>query len=142
MTETLAFLPQATLDGDAVRFVVDEEVYPLEAIHGACWSLLDRAFIRLDRPADRQVGVRLLPRGPDRALDLALEFCDRMLGHAARLDLAERLGRVRELHLARLFANDPAQASIDALLAELDEEDLAEDALEIEVPWAEGGDDA
>jgi hypothetical protein len=33
----------------------------------------------------------------------------------------------------------PASASIDALLAELDQEELAADALEIDVPWQAGG---
>ena len=37
--------------------------------------------------------------------------------------------------MARAFLSHPAQNSIDALLAELDAEELAEDDLEISVPW-------
>ena len=37
--------------------------------------------------------------------------------------------------MARAFVSHPAQASIDALLAELDAEELEDDDLEISVPW-------
>ena len=44
-------------------------------------------------------------------------------------------GRIREYYMARAFFSTPAQASIDQLLAELDAEEMAEDDLEISVPW-------
>ena len=37
--------------------------------------------------------------------------------------------------MARAFVSVPAQTSLDALLAELDAEELEDDELEIGVPW-------
>ena len=42
--------------------------------------------------------------------------------------------------MARAFVSHPAQASIDALLAELDAEELEDDDLEISVPWEDDED--
>jgi hypothetical protein len=41
--------------------------------------------------------------------------------------------------MARAFFTTPVQSSIDALLAELDAEELEEDDLEISVPWEDAG---
>ena len=59
-----------------------------------------------------------------------------------RFRVAQSTGRIREYYISRAFFTTPAQSSIDALLAELDAEELEEDELEIEVPWEmenEGG---
>ena len=52
-----------------------------------------------------------------------------------RHQIAVSTGRIREYYMARAFFTTAAQSSIDQLLAELDEEELAEDDLEISVPW-------
>ena len=73
---------------------------------------------------------------------LAGELCNELLNQVLRFRLAESTGRIREYTFARAFFSTPTHASIDALLAELDAEELASDPLEVEVPWArkEGGD--
>ena len=43
--------------------------------------------------------------------------------------------RIREYYMGRAFYGDDTRASIDALLAELDAEELADEPLEISVPW-------
>ena len=52
-----------------------------------------------------------------------------------RFRVAETTGRIREYYMARAFFTTATQSSIDQLLAELDEEELEDDDLEIEVPW-------
>jgi hypothetical protein len=42
---------------------------------------------------------------------------------------------IREYTLARAFFGSESRTSIDALLAELDSEDLDDDPLSIAVPW-------
>jgi His-Xaa-Ser system protein HxsD len=126
------------LSGRRVRFTLSEELYPRDAIFGAAYLFVDRCFIFLHRPADRQVEVRLKARGEIDAAGLealAGEFGNALLDQVMRSRVAESTGRIREYYMARAFLTSPAQSTIDQLLAELDAEELAEDRLEIQVPW-------
>jgi len=129
------------LDDRSLGFVLDEELYPLEAIYGACYLFVDRAWVFLDRPADRRVQVRLRLKsdGADQDLHaLAGEFCNEVLNQVLRSKISESTKTIREYYMARAFFGDDTRASIDALLAELDAEELDDDPLEIEVPWDTG----
>jgi hypothetical protein len=53
--------------------------------------------------------------------------------------IGESTASLREYYMARAFFTTPVQSSIDALLAELDAEELEDDDLEISVPWEEEG---
>ncbi len=125
-------------DGRRVSFTLSEEIYPRQAIYGAAYLFLDRCFVFLTRPGDKQVEVRLKSKEPtDRATleALAGEFGNALLDQVVRFHVAESTGRIREYTMARAFVAAPAQSSIDQLLAELDAEELEEDDLEISVPW-------
>ena len=94
------------------------------------------------RPADKQVGVHLKPKedGDEAVLEnLAGEFANELLNQAIRVRIGESTSTIREYTMARAFFTAPVQSSIDALLAELDAEELEEDDLEISVPWEDSG---
>ena len=129
-------------DGRRVSFTLNEELYPREAIFGAAYLFVDRCFVFLHRPGDKQVEIRLKskePSTPEALEALAGEFANALLDQVVRFHVAERTGRLREYTMARAFFTTPAQSSIDQLLAELDAEELMEDDLEIEVPWQNSG---
>ena len=129
-------------DGRRVSFTLNEELYPREAIFGAAYLFVDRCFVFLHRPGDKQVEIRLKskePSTPEALEALAGEFANALLDQVVRFHVAERTGRLREYTMARAFFTTPAQSSIDQLLAELDAEELMEDDLEIEVPWQNTG---
>ena len=65
------------------------------------------------------------------------EFANELLNQVLRFKVSEATAQIREYTMARAFLSSPAQASIDALLAELDAEELEDDELEISVPWDE-----
>ena len=136
--ESLEELIWAT-DGRRVSFTLDEDLYPRDAILGAAYLFVDRCFIFLARPGDKQVEVRLkLKSGapdPDALEALAGEFGNALLDQLLRFRIAETTGRIREYYMARAFFTTATQSSIDQLLAELDEEELEDDDLEIDVPW-------
>ncbi len=129
-------------DGRRVAFTLDEELYPRDAILGAAYTFVDRCFVFLARPADKQVQVRLKLKsgdgGPDALEELAGEFGNALLDQVVRFRVAESTGRIREYYMARAFFTTATQSSIDQLLAELDEEELEDDDLEIDVPWETG----
>ncbi len=127
------------VDARSVALVVDEELYPLDAIYGAALAFVDRCWVLLDRPADRRVHVRLRAKAaepPAEELEtLAGDFANALLGQAMRLRVGESTRALREYTVARAFFGDDTRATIDALLAELDAEELEDDPLEIQVPW-------
>ncbi len=131
-----------------VHFVIDEDIYPRDAIYGAAYLFVDRAYIFLDRPADRRVRVQLRPKaggvpGEGELEALAGEFANELLNQVLRTRISASTARIREYYFAKAFFTEPDRSGIDALLAELDAEELEEDPLEIEVPWeADAGDSA
>ncbi len=130
-----------SIDDRSLALLLDEALYPLDAIYGAAYLFVDRCYIFLDRPADKQVQVRFRTKSDSTEQDLealAGEFANELLNQVLRLRISESTKSIREYTLARAFFGDSSQASIDALLAELDAEELADDPLEINVPWESG----
>lgn len=135
--ETLEELVYAT-DGRRVSFTLDENLYPRDAVYGAAYIFVDRAFIFLTRPGEDRIEVRLKPKEETDAAGLeklAGEYANELLNQVVRVRVGESTAQIREYYMAKAFFADSNQASIDALLAELDKEELEEDPLEISVPW-------
>jgi His-Xaa-Ser system protein HxsD len=140
---------------DAIHYVLDgtrtvtlhirEDIYPLDAIYGSAYLFIDRCFVFLDRPEDQVVSVRLRTKGEnhqDKSQNilesLVGEFANELLNQVLRFRITESTSKIREYYMARAFVSVPAQTSLDALLAELDAEELEDDELEISVPWEQG----
>lgn len=125
-------------DGRRVALIVDEELYPRDAVYGAAYLFVDRCWVYLSRPADKQIEVRLKPKGettPAALEALAGELANELLNQVLRVRIGDSTGKIREYYMARAFFSTSTQSNIDQLLAELDEEELAEEDLEISVPW-------
>lgn len=125
-----------------VSFEIGEDVYDLDTIQGAAYLFLDRCYVWLDRVGDRRVKVVLRARGEADvpALEaMAGEFANELLNQALRQRVGAANARIREFIMAKAFFSVDAPSTIDKLLAELDAEEMAEDSLEIQVPWDEPG---
>jgi His-Xaa-Ser system protein HxsD len=125
--------------GDRVVLLrVDTTIYPLDAIYGAAYIFIDRCFVLLARPAENEVVVRLKTKeaATEESLDnLAGEFANELLNQALRHKLAAATLPIRERYMSRAFFTPPAPPSaIDAILAELDAEELA-GGVDVQVPW-------
>lgn len=130
------------LGARTVSFDLHEELYDREAIYGAAYLFVDRAYLFLSRPADNHVRVRLRTKAEtteEGLTALAGEFANELLNQMVRRQVSQSTAQIREYTLARAFFGDDGRASIDALLAELDAEELDDDPLEIEVPWERSG---
>jgi His-Xaa-Ser system protein HxsD len=129
-----------TLGPDHISFAVDESVYPLEAVYGACYVFLDKCFVYLSRAKPEVVDVRLTAResaGPAQLEALADEFANELLSQSIRQRLSQSSARIREYYTAAALRAATSAPSVDDLLAELESEELLEDPLEIMVPWEE-----
>jgi His-Xaa-Ser system protein HxsD len=131
------------LEHNRVCFDIDEEIYPRDAVYGAAYLFVDRCYVFLGRPSDKTISVQLRSKKPadeDALTALAGEFANELLNQVIRVRVGEATSRIREYTLAKAFFSDPGRSTIDALLAELDAEELDEDPLEIEVPWEKPAD--
>lgn len=139
MSETMSFGYQIESQRDVI-LEVDETLYPLDAIYGTCYLFVDRCYVFLERAEDKKVRIRLRAKSETSSEVLEAlvgEFANELLNQVLRFKVSEATAQLREYTMARAFVSSPAQASIDALLAELDAEELEEDDLEIAVPWEE-----
>jgi His-Xaa-Ser system protein HxsD len=121
-----------------IRFVIDEQLYPRDAIYGATYIFIDRCYVLLDRPADQKVAVRLRTKAAATEAELealAGELANELLNQVLRLRVGESTARIREYYMARAFFSTGGKSTIDQLLAELDAEEMAEAPLEVAVPW-------
>jgi His-Xaa-Ser system protein HxsD len=128
------------LGPDRIAFEIDESVYPLEAVYGACYLFLDKCFVYLSRARAGVIDVRLTAREsatPAELDALAGEFANELLSQATRLRLSQATMRIREYYTAAALRAAASAPSVDDLLAELESEELLEDPLEIMVPWEE-----
>jgi len=129
------------IDQRSIALEISEELYPLDAIYGAAYLFIDRCWLYLGRPGDRLVRVELRTKeeAPDGEVleALAGEFANELLNQVLRFRIGASTATIREYYMARAFFGGSNHASIDALLAELDQEELEEGELEIAVPWAE-----
>jgi His-Xaa-Ser system protein HxsD len=90
---------------DEVRLLVDETVYSREAVLRACYWFTDRAYLFVSRPDPQRllVSLRAKPGGP--SLDsIAGEFANALLDHQVRQEIERETSRVRELIVAKAFA--------------------------------------
>ena len=142
MSESVQYIFE---DTRTVVLQIREDIYPLDAIYGASYLFIDRCFVFLDRPEDQVVSVRLRTKDQKQSdtgnEDLSVlealvgEFANELLNQVLRFRITESTAKIREYYMARAFVSVPAQTSLDALLAELDAEELEDDELEISVPW-------
>ena len=126
------------ISDQTIRYIIDETIYPLDAIYGASYLFVDRCFLFFNRVEDQKIEIHMKSKGSASLEDLLGEFCNELLNQVIRFRLGESTAKIREYYMARAFLSHPAQNSIDALLAELDAEELEEDELEISVPWEQG----
>ena len=129
---------ETTVEERAVAFVISEDLYALDVIQGAAYLFIDRCYVWMERPADRAVRVVLRTKNSAAAEELealAGEFSNELLNQALRKRIGETNGKLREFVMARAFFAADVPSTVDKLLAELDAEEMATDALEISVPW-------
>ena len=90
---------------DEVRLLVDETVYSREAVLRACYWFTDRCYLFVSRrgPQRLLVSIRVKPGGP--SLDsIAGDFANALLDHQVRQEIERETSRVRELIVAKAFA--------------------------------------
>jgi len=124
-----------------VIFNVNGKVYPLEAIYGASYTFLDRAYVFLDGDPNKIIRIYLKGKEKFSQKDLEKlvgEFSNELLNYALRIKIAERNKRIREYIVGTaLFSANPDLGAEDLLGKEEEELDWKKDPLGIAKPWEE-----
>jgi His-Xaa-Ser system protein HxsD len=118
---------------------VNPEIYPLEAIYGAAYVFLDKAYLFLDGNPKNQVMVTIKGKGKlnkKQLKDLAGEFYNELLNCALRDKISQANQKIRELIVARaLFsAQEFPEEKVEK---KPKKEKWEKDTLGIALPWEE-----
>lgn len=130
---------------------INSAVYPLEAIYGACYVFLDRAYIFLDKAGDNiLVAIKGKSELSQKKLeDLVGEFHNELLNYSLRYQISNNNKTIREFIIGRALMSALGE-EIEGINEEAGEEarEIKEDAPEeieewkgddlgIAVPWEE-----
>lgn len=128
-----------------VHFAVDDAVYPLSAVYGACFTFLDRAYVfigtRDSTSAEAGLRVSLRPKKGEAGADvlnvLVGDFANELLACAYREKLAEANRATVEAITLQAIGGAMGPPSLD----ELEDFDFSdepfEDPLGIAMSWEE-----
>lgn len=129
----------ASIDEDHVSLVVDESIYPLDAVYGASYIFIDRCFVVIDRPAAGRLKVTLSAKqgeGTEAVLrSMVGEFANELLACAWRQRITHENRATIEAVTMQALSGAMGPPSLDEL-ADFDfSEDSFEDPLGIAASW-------
>jgi|SRR5579885_570529 len=89
-----------------ISLAVDENIYSRSTVLRACYWFTDRCYIFISRESDSRFAVNFRLKQPDRAKleDLVGEFTNALLDFQLRADIGCETASVRELIVAKAFA--------------------------------------
>lgn len=121
------------------KIIINLKAYPLEAIYGAAYVFIDRAYIFLDYSSDDKIEINFRAKeGADTEVfeKLKGEFLNELLNYSLRLKIAEHNQKLREFVVSQaLFASLGKEKGI--LENKKEKFEFENDPLGIAVPWEE-----
>ena len=142
MAELPPELAQLDLGERSVALQVDASIYPLEALYGAAYVFIDRAYVLLDRPSPDRYRVTLTPKKPvgdvrEGLEALAGEFANELLASAYRHRLQIDNRALLESVTMRAMAGALGPPALDDLESFDFSGEAFEDPLGIALSWEE-----
>lgn len=93
------------LNGEELVVDVDETIYSREAVLRACYWFTDRCYLFISRAAPGRLTIAIRSkRGGETLPQVAGEFSNALLDQQVRLDIERDTRGVRELIVAKAFA--------------------------------------
>jgi len=122
---------------------LNPKIYPLEAIYGACYVFIDRAYLFLDGSVDKEIKVFIKGKEELKVKEiesLVGEFKNELLNYTLRLSIAKNTKKIRETIVERaLFSVLPHEEELKVIdqSEQIDKKAIEDDPLGIAVPWEE-----
>lgn len=121
------------------KIIVNLKAYPLEAIYGAAYVFIDRAYIFLDYSSDDKIEINFRAKEKTDSKDLENlkgEFLNELLNYSLRLKIAKHNHKLREFIVSQaLFASLGKEKGI--LENNKEKFEFEDDPLGIAIPWEE-----
>jgi|SRR3989339_588027 len=120
-----------------IKISLNTKIYPKEAIFGACYVFIDRAYIFLDSRKKDEIEVSFKGKGGVSGKELeklAGEFHNELLNYVHRINLAKANKKIREYIVERALY---ASIENESRKGEGDGQLEFDDPLGIAVPWEE-----
>jgi len=126
------------LNENQIKIEINPEIYPLEAVYGAAYVFLDKAYLRLDGDPEKKVIVNIKSKNnlnKKELENLADDFLNELLNYGLRYKISKNNRKIREyiVGTALLFAS----TAVSEGPKEEKKEDWQKDTLGIAVPWEE-----
>lgn len=145
MATKIEGIPEALLSADlqagAVSILIDEALYPLEAVYGAAYVFIDRCYVFMDRPSEGNVRITLSSKtssADEQALkELMGEFANELLSCAWRHAILKENKTYIESVTMQAIAGAMGPPSLDDLASFDFTEEPFEDPLGIAMSWEE-----
>ena len=115
----------------SIKINVNLSTYPIEAIYGASYVFIDRAYIFLDMKGKDNLEVSFKAKegiAKKQFNELEGEFLNELLNYALRVSLAKTNKKIRERIVERALYSSVGEDDL------WDEED---DSMDIATPWEE-----
>ena len=137
-------LAVADLGASAVTITLDAAVYPLEALYGAAYIFIDRCYVLVDRPSEKNfratLSLKKAPAEPgphvgEALRSLAGEFVNELLSCAWRYQIAQENRAIIEQVTAQAMSGAMGAPTLDELEQFDFSEEPFEDPLGISKSW-------
>ena len=120
-----------------IKTIVDLKIYPLEAIYGAAYVFVDKAYIFLDSQEEGKVEIFFRAKDDANLPELEKiegEFMNELLNYTLRLKLSESNKKIREYVVEQALFS--ALGREEGILKTADEKfEFEDDPLGIAIPW-------
>jgi His-Xaa-Ser system protein HxsD len=120
---------------------VDERVYPLEAVYGAAYTLIDRCYVLIDKPTAERFRITVTPKKleatPDLLRTYAGELSAELLSCAWRASVAVNNRALIETVTLQAVGAAMGPPSLDDLASFDFADEAFEDPLGIAMSWEE-----
>jgi len=124
------------MNNNGIKFSLNLETYPLEAIYGAAYVFIDKVYLFLDNPSPKKIEVLLkskTQKSKKQLENLKGEFLNELLNYTLRVNLNKRNRKIREYIVNQALFSAVGQEEIE----QEDKLGYHDDPLGIAVPWEE-----
>jgi len=121
-----------------IRFSFNLKDYPLEAVYGAAYVFVDRAYIFLESGAASKIKVSLKGKKKlalQKLEELKGEFLNELLNYALRIKLAKGNRKVKEYIISQALLSAIGTESSKEADKQEQEMKYEDDPLGIAIPW-------
>ena len=116
---------------------INTKVYPLEAIYGAVYVFIDKAYVFLDGNPEKEILVQLKGKKDLTIKDLkklAGEFLNELLSSSLRHQISKSNSKIREYIVGAALIGVSGKAS-EGTVEATEKKEWEKDPLGIAVPW-------